>query len=92
MIIHLVEQAKTHIDPMKEFIEENYINRSKKVYNSYCVHLQNSLKIASIFGMGSIKMLIHAFIPDFFDRSTSECLRKVHEELENNSSKFSKKN
>ena len=88
MIIHLVEQAKTHIDPMKQFIEENYINRSKKVYNSYCEHLQNSLKIASIFGMGSIKMLIHAFIPDIFTTSTSECIQEINHKINYNKNKL----
>ena len=92
MIIHLVKEVKENIDPIKEYIDENYIKRSKKVYNSYCNHVTNSLRIASTFGIGSVKMLIHAFIPDLFQKSTSECLSKIHEDLENNSSKFSKRN
>lgn len=90
MIIHLVKEVQNNIDPMKEYIDENYIKRSEKVYNSYCHHLTNSLRIASTFGIGSIKMLVHAFIPDLFENSTSECLSQIHEELENNSSKLSK--
>ncbi len=81
MIIHLIEEVKVHIDPMKEYIDKNYIKRSKRVYNFYCEHLSNSLKIAAIFGVGGAKMLIHAFIPDLFQNSSSECFRQVHEEL-----------
>jgi hypothetical protein len=91
-MIHFIEEAKNQINPMKEYIDDNYIKKSKRVYKSYCEHLNNSLKIAFAFGIGSGKMLIHAFIPDLFKRSTSECLRKVNEELENNSSKYSKDN
>jgi len=60
-------------------INENYIKRSERVYKSYCEHLTDSLKIAITLGVGGTKMLIHAFIPDLFEKSTSECLKKVNE-------------
>ena len=91
MLKHLTDEIKEKVKPVKDYIESNYIERTEKVYKSYCEHLTNSLRISYTFGLGGIKMLIHAFIPDLFEKSTSECLRKVQEDLEKNSSRFSKK-
>jgi len=83
-----VEELKATVDPMREFLIENYVKKSKKVYTSYCEHLHNSLSIAGHFSVGAFKMLIHAFFPDYYQKSTSECLRKVTDELESNSTKY----
>lgn len=75
------------VEPMKEYLYENYVKKSKRVYKSYCEHLHSSLSIAGHFGIGAIKMFINAFIPDYYEKSTSECLKKVITHIENNSSK-----
>ena len=83
-----VEELKTTVEPMKEYLVENYVNKSKKVYKSYCEHLHNSLSIAGHFSVGAFKMIIHGFFPDYYQKSTSECLRKVTNELVTNSTKY----
>jgi len=74
----LKDYYNENIVPIKDYVNDNYVKPSKKVYNSYCKNLTESLGMAFYFGSSSLVMLIHAFIPDFFDQNVSDDLKKIY--------------
>ena len=48
---------------------------------NYFEHMLVSLNYALILFLSSIKALIHAFIPDIFTTSTTECIREINVKL-----------
>jgi hypothetical protein len=74
----LKDYYNENVVPMKDYVDENYVKPSKKIYNNYCENLTESLKMALYFGSSSLVMLIHGFIPDFFEESISDELKKVY--------------
>jgi hypothetical protein len=47
----------------------------------YFEHMFISLNYVVILLISSVKALIHAFIPDLFETSTSECIVEINNEL-----------
>lgn len=74
----LKDYYNENVVPMRDYVDETYVKPSKKIYNNYCDNLTESFKMALYFGSSTIIMLIHGFIPDFFERNVSDDLKKVY--------------
>jgi hypothetical protein len=53
----------------------------KSMNMGYFEHMFISLNYVVILLISSVKALIHAFIPDLFETSTSECIVEINNEL-----------
>jgi hypothetical protein len=53
----------------------------KAMNMGYFEHMFISLNYVVILLISSVKALIHAFIPDLFETSTSECIGEINNEL-----------
>jgi hypothetical protein len=53
----------------------------KTMNMGYFEHMFISLNYVVILLISSVKALIHAFIPDLFETSTSECIVEINNEL-----------
>lgn len=51
---------------------------------NYFEHMLVSINYAFILFLSSIKAFIHAFIPDIFTTSTSECIQEINVKLNHN--------
>ena len=60
---------------------DNYLNNlfdhPTKVCMTYFEHLKLSLNFSLLMFTGSIKAIIHAFLPDYYITSTSEINKKI---------------
>lgn len=63
------------------FFSSNHLNAMNM---NYFEHMFISLNYAIILFISFIKALIHAFIPDIFTTSTSECIREINIKLNHN--------
>ena len=52
-------------------------NHPKEVNMTYFEHMQHSLYFALLLFISSIKALIHAFLPNLFVTSTSDCVKII---------------
>ena len=57
------------------FLHSNHLN---EINMNYLQHMLVSLNYALILFLSCIKAIIHAFIPDIFITSTSECIREIN--------------
>ena len=55
----------------------NFFNHPKEVCMTYFEHLKLSLNFSFLMFTGSIKAIIHAFLPDYYIKSTSEINNKI---------------
>jgi hypothetical protein len=46
-----------------------------------------SLNYVAILFISAIKALIHSFIPDLFEASTSQCIVEIHNKLESHNAR-----
>jgi hypothetical protein len=53
----------------------------KDMNMGYFEHMFISLNYVVILLISSVKALIHAFIPDLFETSTSQCIVEINNEL-----------
>jgi hypothetical protein len=53
----------------------------KTMNMGYFEHMFISLNYVAILLISSVKALIHAFIPDLFETSTSQCIVEINNEL-----------
>jgi hypothetical protein len=51
---------------------------------NYFEHMLVSLNYSLILFISCIKAIIHAFIPDIFTTSTSECIREINLKINHN--------
>ncbi len=63
-------------------------NHLEKMNMNYFEHMFISLNYALILFISFIKAVIHAFIPDIFVTSTSECINEINIKLNNNYGKY----
>ena len=56
----------------------------KTMNMDYFEHMLISLNYALILFISTIKAIIHAFIPDIFITSTSECINEINIKLNKN--------
>ena len=61
-----------------------YSNHLNIMNMTYFEHMLVSLNYALILFLSCIKAIIHAFIPDIFTTSTSECIREINIKINNN--------
>lgn len=52
-------------------------NHPKEVNMTYLEHMQHSLYFALLLFISSIKAIIHAFLPNLFVTSTSDCVKII---------------
>ncbi len=78
----LTDYYNENVVPMKYYVDDNYVKPSKKIYNNYCENLTKSLEMALYFASSSLVMLIHAFLPDFFEKNIPDDLKKVYTNLD----------
>jgi len=48
---------------------------------TYLEHMKLSLQLSSLFFVGSVKALIHAFVPDVFITSSTDTVRIANEKM-----------
>jgi hypothetical protein len=53
----------------------------KAMNMGYFEHMYISLSYVAILFISAIKALIHSFIPDLFETSTSQCIVEINNEL-----------
>lgn len=59
-----------------------------KIMNmGYFEHMYISLNYVAILFISAIKALIHSFIPDLFETSTSQCIIEINNKLERHNTK-----
>ena len=63
-------------------------NHLRQVNMTYIQHLKTSFSYSYTFFNGSIKAFIHGIFPNTYETSTSDLIKKLHNDLE----KYSKKN
>ena len=63
-------------------------NHLEEMNMNYFEHMFISLNYALILFISFIKAVIHAFIPDIFVTSTSECINEINIKLNNNYGKY----
>lgn len=61
-----------------------YSNHLNIMNMTYFEHMLVSLNYALILFLSCIKAIIHAFIPDIFTTSTSECIREINIKINHN--------
>lgn len=61
-----------------------YSKHLEEMNMNYFEHMLVSLNYALILFLSCIKAIIHAFIPDIFTTSTSECLNEISVKLNHN--------
>ena len=49
----------------------------KEVHMTYCEHLLFSLKLSSLFFIGSIKAIVHGMYPDVCTQSSTEIINSI---------------
>ena len=54
-----------------------YFNHPKNVCMTYFKHMKLSLYLSYLLAKGSIKAIVHAFLPDTFITSTSDLNEKI---------------
>ena len=59
----------------------HYFKHPSQVCMSYFEHLKFSLYVAFIFANGSVKAMVHAFIPDVFITSTTDSVNEINMRL-----------
>ena len=59
-------------------------NHPKEVNMTYLEHMQHSLYFALLLFISSIKAIIHAFLPNLFVTSTSDCVKIISTLLNTN--------
>ena len=62
----------------------SYFSHPNNVCMSYCNHFLVSINYSKIFIFAGIKALIHAFFPNIFITSTTDCVNNVSKLLKNN--------
>lgn len=65
----------------------SYFSHPNNVCMSYFNHFFVSINYSKIFMFASIKALIHAFFPNIFITSTSDCVNNISKLLKNNNCK-----
>ena len=60
----------------------SYFQHPQSVCMSYFAHCMFSLKLARYFALGSMKALIHAFMPTVFTTSSTDLILAVKAEME----------
>tara|TARA_Y100000816_G_C25996126_1_gene520363 strand:+ start:441 stop:683 length:243 start_codon:yes stop_codon:yes gene_type:complete len=63
---------------------ESYFNHPREVCMTYLKHLKLSLYFSYVLGKGSVKALLHAFVPDYYITSTSDLVDEVSLLLKDN--------
>ena len=63
-------------------------NHLEEMNMNYFEHMFISLNYALILFLSFIKAVIHAFIPDIFVTSTSECINEINIKLNHNYGKY----
>ena len=56
-------------------------NHPQNVCMTYLEHMKLSLQLSSLFFVGSVKALIHAFVPDVFITSSTDTVRIANEKM-----------
>jgi hypothetical protein len=59
----------------------------KAMNMGYFEHMFISLNYVAILFISAIKALIHSFIPDLFETSTSQCIVEIHNKLESHNAR-----
>ncbi len=54
----------------------------QKVCMTYIGHMSLSLKLSRIFCVGSVKAMVHAFLPDYYITSSTNALLEAQQTLE----------
>ena len=63
-------------------------NHLEEMNMNYFEHMFISLNYALILFISFIKAVIHAFIPDIFVTSTSECIQEINHKINYNKNKL----
>lgn len=64
-------------------MELSFLDHPRSVCMSYYEHVSFSLNLAKLFAEGTIKALIHAFIPSYYLESSSVISKEICEKIEN---------
>ncbi len=56
-------------------------NHPQNVCMTYLEHMKLSLQLSSLFFVGSVKALVHAFVPDVFITSSTDTVRIANEKM-----------
>lgn len=59
----------------------------KAMNMGYFEHMFISLNYVAILFISAIKALIHSFIPDLFETSTSQCIIEINNKLESHNAR-----
>ena len=77
-----------HIDKFFNNFELIYIykmwwSHPSQVCMTYFQHCLFSLEMSYYFGVGSVKAIIHAFLPDYYITSTTDTVNYIQHRLKN---------
>ena len=62
-------------------------NHLRHVNMTYFQHLKTSFSYSYTFLNGSVKAFIHGVFPDIYETTTSDLIKKLHEDLEQHNKK-----